>query len=412
MSPTFPALLAILLGGTILPYFRLRPNRTATGRGIPLGELYPAAALVIGGLALVLLVLISIHLLSTTGNRRNKSEGTDSVILDRVLPLLALLLPSGLLILLSAGSSRLASGAAAATRISFGSGFWLMLAGSWLILRSTVGRKSPGSGTFRRHLPALAGILALTTLCALGVTGGLANLAISREFQSRRNIFTEALIRHISYAFFPSLLAAFIAFPLGRAAATRRGAERPLFALATAVQTVPTLSLLGLLVLPLSALRASIPALSSIGVSGTGWAPASIVLFLYAILPIAASARAGFSLVSTVAKDAARGLGMNDRELFYRVELPLAAPSLISGFRIAIAQNLGNAILAGLIGGGGLGSLVFLGLAQAAPDLILLGSLPVVVAAFLTDRLLGGLEAIAERKAGRDPIHHEEKKAA
>lgn len=62
---------------------------------------------------------------------------------------------------------------------------------------------------------------------------------------------------------------------------------------------------------------------------------------------------------------------------------------MISGVRTALTQAMGNAVLAALIGGGGLGSLIFLGLAQSAPDLILLGTLPLVVMTFLIDALLG-----------------------
>jgi osmoprotectant transport system permease protein len=115
------------------------------------------------------------------------------------------------------------------------------------------------------------------------------------------------------------------------------------------------------------------------------------VLFLYALLPIAGNTLAGFRTVPPDAIEAARGMGMTAGQRFWRVELPLAFPVIVSGVRTALTQNIGNALLAGLIGGGGLGALIYLGLAQAAPDLILLGALSVAILALAADR---GLEAL------------------
>ena len=144
--------------------------------------------------------------------------------------------------------------------------------------------------------------------------------------------------------------------------------------------------------LPLGALGEAVPALGALGVGGTGWAPAFIALFLYAILPVAANARAGFRAAGAEVLDAAKGLGMGEMDIFLRVEFPLALPSLTAGVRTALTQNIGNAVIAGLVGGGGLGSVIFLGLAQSAPDLILLGALPLVAAAWAADR---GMQALS-----------------
>jgi osmoprotectant transport system permease protein len=79
---------------------------------------------------------------------------------------------------------------------------------------------------------------------------------------------------------------------------------------------------------------------------------------------------------------------MSSRQVFWQVELPLAFPVILSGIRTALTQTIGNTILAGLVGAGGLGSIIFLGLAQAAPDLILLGALPVVILAWVSDQMM------------------------
>ncbi len=82
------------------------------------------------------------------------------------------------------------------------------------------------------------------------------------------------------------------------------------------------------------------------------------------------------------ARDAARGMGMTARQRFMEIELPLAFPVILTGIRIVLVQNLGLAVLAGLIGGGGFGTFVFQGISQTATDLVLLGALPTVALAF------------------------------
>ena len=138
----------------------------------------------------------------------------------------------------------------------------------------------------------------------------------------------------------------------------------------------------------MAALGSSIPLLGRLGVRGVGWAPAFIVLFLYALLPIAGNTFAALGAVNPGALDAALGMGMNRSQVFIRVQAPLALPVILTGIRTAFVQNMGNAILAALVGGGGLGALVFLGLAQAAPDLILLGALSTAALALAADRIL------------------------
>ena len=86
--------------------------------------------------------------------------------------------------------------------------------------------------------------------------------------------------------------------------------------------------------------------------------------------------------------DAARGMGMTARQIFWRVELPLALPVLLAGLRIVIVQTIGLAVVAALIGAGGLGTFVFEGLGQYAIDLVLLGALPAILLALAADFLL------------------------
>ncbi|RKX75742.1 MAG: ABC transporter permease, partial [Spirochaetes bacterium] len=105
--------------------------------------------------------------------------------------------------------------------------------------------------------------------------------------------------------------------------------------------------------------------------------------------PIVRNTVTGLASVPLSAIDAGLGLGMSQRQLFYRVEWPMALPHVLTGLRTASVQAVGNTAVAALIGAGGLGIMIFQGLGQAAPDLILLGVIPLILIAVAVDRSWG-----------------------
>src|SRR5580704_1733951 len=129
------------------------------------------------------------------------------------------------------------------------------------------------------------------------------------------------------------------------AALRRKGFEAPLFAVLNLLQTVPSIALFGLLIVPLSALARAVPGLVALGVGGVGPAPAIIALTLYALLPVARNTLAGIGGVPAAAIDAARGMGMTRRQVFWQVEVPLALPVLLAGLRIVTVQAIGLAVV-------------------------------------------------------------------
>ena len=96
--------------------------------------------------------------------------------------------------------------------------------------------------------------------------------------------------------------------------------------------------------------------------------------------------------------DAATGMGMNPRQRFWQVALPLALPVLLSALRLTSVQVVGLAVVAALIGAGGLGAIIFQGLLSSALDLVLLGVLPVVGLALAVDAGFGLLERHLARR--------------
>jgi len=181
------------------------------------------------------------------------------------------------------------------------------------------------------------------------------------------------------------------------AAARRAGLARPLFAVLNVVQTVPSIALFALLLAPLGWLAQALPGFQ---LRAIGLLPAVIALTLYALLPIVHGVVAGLAQVPAAAVEAATGMGLTPRQRFWRVELPLAWPVLVSALRVTAVQVVGLAVVAALIGAGGFGALVFQGLFSSALDLVLLGVLPVVALALALDAALR-LAATAAEGPGR-----------
>ncbi len=213
-------------------------------------------------------------------------------------------------------------------------------------------------------------------------------LSLAREYRTREESFAAALVRHIELVAASVGPAVLIGLPLGVAMARRTQWQGSIFALLNLLQTIPSIALFGLLIMPLSALAAAVPPLAALGVAGIGPAPAIIALILDALLPVVRNTDAGIAGVDPAVVDAARGMGMTGRQLFWRVQLPLAAPLLLAGLRIVTVQTIGLAVVAALIGAGGLGAFVFAGLGQYAADLVLLGALPTIALALAADFLL------------------------
>lgn len=146
--------------------------------------------------------------------------------------------------------------------------------------------------------------------------------------------------------------------------------------LTSALQTVPSLALLALMI-PLF---------------GVGKLPAIIALFIYSLLPILRNTYIGMKNVDWNYRDVAKGMGMTNIQSIFSVELPIAMPTIMAGIRLAAVYVIAWATLASFIGAGGLGDLIFSGLNNYQPDLIFAGTIPVTILALLADFLLGLLE--------------------
>jgi len=366
----------------ILGFVTVAPNRLVSGRAVALWlAADPRLSLAIALLGAVLLAAACVS------PRRAVHRATIVIAAALVL-----------LILAAAGraAATLMTSAPPAMRVSLGAGFWVLLGAAGLAVLDGLQRARAGI------VAQLATALVIAAgFAAMAESGLFDALSLAREYRTRQDLFAAALTRHVvlvAAAIGPAVL---IGFPLGVAAVRRPGWQGSLFAVLNLLQTVPSIALFGLLLVPLSALATAVPSLARLGIGGIGMAPALIALVLYALLPVVRSTVAGIGGVDSAVVDAARGMGMTRRQRFWRVELPLAMPVLLAGLRIVTVQAIGLAVVAALIGAGGLGSFVFEGLGQYAADLVLLGALPAIGLALAADFLLQTLAALLDRRFGR-----------
>jgi len=175
------------------------------------------------------------------------------------------------------------------------------------------------------------------------------------------------------------LLAAAIGLPLGVLLTRRERLARPVIAVANIVQTIPSLALFGLL-LPVPWLGENAARLAILALTG------------YALLPILRNTYAGIRSVDPALEDVARALGMTGAQRLFKVELPLAASVILAGLRTATVTCVGVATIAAAIGAGGLGELIFRGVASVDNGLVLAGAIPAALLALTADAALGFLE--------------------
>ena len=159
------------------------------------------------------------------------------------------------------------------------------------------------------------------------------------------------------------------------------------------IQTIPSLALLALFYPLLLALSALSRHLFGAGFSALGFLPSLLALTLYSMLPILRNATTGILGVDPAAVEAARGVGMTDRQRLTMVELPLAAPVIMAGIRTAAVWTIGTATLSTPVGQTSLGDYIFSGLQTEDWVLVLFGCAAAAGLALIVDQLLGLIES-------------------
>ena len=178
-----------------------------------------------------------------------------------------------------------------------------------------------------------------------------------------------------------------IGVPLGIWCTRNATARRIALRFVDVVQTIPSLALFGFLI--------PVPFIGGIGAR-----TAIVALVLYSLLPIVRNTFTGIRGVDPVVRDAGVALGLTPRQLLAGVEFPLALPTIIAGVRIAVVTAIGVATIAAAVGGGGLGTFIFRGVAMVDTRLMLAGALPAAGLAIVADVVLTTVERRFERRMG------------
>ncbi len=357
------------IGG--LPFARSSANRMLTGEPVGLWQVLTASASTSGWLLCGGLLIC----------------GVTSVLRpSRMVMWLQLCAACALTVLLVALAGAYAQHVALSqsdiARTSLGGAFWALLALAWLLAADALQRLKAGLTTRMAFLA--------TTLAAMAwllVMGAFDALSIMKEYANRTDVFAAAVLRHVQIVLLALIPTVCLGLPLGWWVHRQRAANAVVFPVLNIIQTIPSIALFGLLMAPLALLAASFPAFARAGISGVGMAPGVIALVLYSLLPVVRGTLAGLEQVPKAVVDAARGMGLSPGQIAARVQLPLALPVLLSGVQAATIAAIGMATITALIGAGGLGAIMFEGLFSSAQDLVLLGVVPIVGLAVLTDAL-------------------------
>jgi osmoprotectant transport system permease protein len=195
-------------------------------------------------------------------------------------------------------------------------------------------------------------------------------------FLANQSRFWTELGRHLALSGSALAISLLICVPLGIWAARNSGTAQYVINAVGALRLIPSLAILFL----------ALPYL------GTGFASALIALTVLAFPPVLINVYAGLLGVERSVVEAARAMGMTDRQRLAQVELPLAMPVIIAGVRTAAVEVIASATLAAFIGAGGLGIFVTRGFALFEPRIMLVGAIPVAALALISEILLGSIE--------------------
>lgn len=205
--------------------------------------------------------------------------------------------------------------------------------------------------------------------------------------QNREQILA-LLLEHIQLTCIAVVLAICIGVPLGLLISYVKKLNKAVLGIASVVQAVPSMALLGF----------AIPFL------GIGMVPSVVVVILYSLLPIIKNTFTGIQGIDKDLIEAATGIGLRKSEILFKVQIPLALPVIMAGVRISAVTAVGLMTMAAIIGGGGLGYLVFSGISTVNNNQILAGAVPACILALLVDFLLGQVEKLVSPLSNRSSV--------
>ena len=200
----------------------------------------------------------------------------------------------------------------------------------------------------------------------------------------RRELITQALIQHLWISAAALGVIMLVGIPLGIMITRLRSLAPLIMGITGFLYTIPALAFFGFV----------IPFL------GIGVRPALVALIIYGLMPLVRNTYVGINEVDKSVIDAAKGMGATNFQLLRDVEIPLALPTIVAGFRTVTVMTISIATIAAFIGAGGLGSIILRGITTYHPELILAGAIPVAMLALTADGFLAAVERILIKRTG------------
>lgn len=367
LSPPGVVFAVIGLTSLFVPIVNFKPNRIVLGDGVWITTVYHGVAgwLIVAVLALLFLI------------------GAVKYLSPAVRILAALAGLGATIVILGDMAASLIADSARGARVSPAAGLWCMLAAYLLAGVDVLNRLDL---SLRTRWLVLTG--AVVFVVVIFASGHLGNVSVMMEYAGRQAGFNAAFRQHLLLAFGSLGIALVVGFPIGVLLFQVNRLRRPVLGALNLMQTVPSLALFGIMIPIFGWIAMNVPMAAELGIAGIGIFPALVALLLYSLLPVVSNTLVGLTGIAPEVGEVARGMGMTNAQVLVRVQIPLALPVVLTAIRIVLVQNIGLAVIAGLIGGGGFGTFVFQGLNQSAMDLILLGTLPTIALALVAGTTL------------------------
>ena len=212
---------------------------------------------------------------------------------------------------------------------------------------------------------------------------------IFKLYKERSDFFIQLLIEHILLSGTAIILITLIGLFIGIYISKSKKVAPIVLAITNFLYTIPSIALLGFLV----------------AISGIGNESAIIALTLYGVLPIIKNTYVGITEVDSQIIESAVAMGSTNKQLLFKIQLPLALPVIISGFRIMVVMTISLAAIASFIGAGGLGVAIWRGITTNFPEMTAAGSILVALLAVVADMIIGIFEnSIRKKVLGTEKI--------
>lgn len=268
------------------------------------------------------------------------------------------------------------------TRVSFGLSFYAVLI---LLVSLITKNSSEEKNSIRKYLPLT---ITICLIVLFFITGFMDKSSIMIEYHTRKDKFISCLIEHVYICWSAILTSVLFGIPLSYLCYKNEMIGSIVMGFLNLVRSIPAIALIMIMITPLSFLK-DIPFFRNLGISSFGFTPVYCALVFYSLFIIISNITSAFKTINEKYVKVARGIGLTDLQILYKIQFPIILPVFISGLKVAVISTFTAASLGTMVGFGGLGTFIVMGSGNAvALDLILLGSIPIIILIFTTNLIL------------------------